>query len=128
MNLLADENFPRVVVEALRAAGHDVVWARTDMPAAADDVILGRAQAEGRLVVTFDKDFGELAFRWAFLPPAEWRFFVFTPRPRIMCWPVFLTLFATRLAGQGILRSSKTTGSVCGVCRRNGALRVAVVG
>jgi len=34
------------------------------MPGAADDVILGRAQAEGRLVVTFDKDFGELAFRW----------------------------------------------------------------
>jgi len=30
----------------------------------ADDVILHRAQAEDRLVVTFDKDFGELAFRW----------------------------------------------------------------
>ena len=34
------------------------------MPGAADDVILQRSQAEGRLVVTFDKDFGELAFRW----------------------------------------------------------------
>ena len=48
----------------LRAKGHDLVWVRTDMPGASDDAVLERAQAEGRLVVTFDKDFGELAFRW----------------------------------------------------------------
>ena len=29
-----------------------------------DDGILQRAQDDSRLVVTFDKDFGELAFRW----------------------------------------------------------------
>jgi len=34
------------------------------MGGAADDLILARAQAEGRLVVTFDKDFGELAYHW----------------------------------------------------------------
>lgn len=64
MKLLANENFPLLVVEALRAAGHDVVWARTEMAGAADDVILARAQLEERLVVTFDKDFGDLAFHW----------------------------------------------------------------
>ncbi len=64
MKLLANENFPLLAVAAMRNAGHDVVWARTDMPGAADDVILHRAQDENRLVVTFDKDFGELAFRW----------------------------------------------------------------
>ena len=64
MNVLANENFPRLAVEALRSAGHDVVWARTDMPGATDDVILRRSQVEGRLVATFDKDFGELAFHW----------------------------------------------------------------
>ena len=53
-----------MVVNALRAAGHDVLWARTEMPGEEDDEILKRAQAEERLVVTFDKDFGELAFRW----------------------------------------------------------------
>ncbi len=62
MKILANENFPRVAVEALREAGHDVVWARTDMPGEDDRGILGRAQREGRLVVTLDKDFGELAF------------------------------------------------------------------
>ena len=62
MKILANENFPRVAVEALREAGHDVVWARTDMPGEDDRGILRRAQEEGRLVVTLDKDFGELAF------------------------------------------------------------------
>lgn len=64
MKLLANENFPLLAVVALRDVGHDVVWARTEMPGEMDDVILQRAQDEERLVVTFDKDFGELAFRW----------------------------------------------------------------
>jgi len=64
MKLLANENFPLLAVKALQDLGHDVLWARTDMRGEADDVILHRAQAEDRVVVTFDKDFGELAFRW----------------------------------------------------------------
>jgi predicted nuclease of predicted toxin-antitoxin system len=69
MKLLANENFPRVAVEALRRHGHDVVWARIDMPGDEDEAILRRAQAEDRLILTFDKDFGELAFRFGL--PAE---------------------------------------------------------
>jgi predicted nuclease of predicted toxin-antitoxin system len=64
MRMLANENFPRLAVEALRTAGHDVLWARRDMAGAFDEVVLQRAQDDQRLVVTFDKDFGELAFRW----------------------------------------------------------------
>lgn len=63
MNLLANENFPREAVEALRTEGHDVLWARTDMAGAEDEAILSRARAESRVVITFDKDFGELAYR-----------------------------------------------------------------
>jgi predicted nuclease of predicted toxin-antitoxin system len=63
MRILANENFPRDAVEALRGAGHDVAWVRTDAPGSSDTEVLVRAQAEGRLLVTFDKDFGELAFR-----------------------------------------------------------------
>jgi predicted nuclease of predicted toxin-antitoxin system len=64
MRLLANENFPRVAVEALRQNGHDVLWARLDMPGDDDVAILSRAQTDQRLILTFDKDFGELAFRW----------------------------------------------------------------
>lgn len=38
-------------------------WVRTDSPGVSDEVVLARAEAEGRVLLTFDKDFGELAFR-----------------------------------------------------------------
>lgn len=63
MRLLANENFPLDAVEALREAGHDVAWIREESRGIADENVLIRAQEENRIVVTFDKDFGELAFR-----------------------------------------------------------------
>jgi len=63
MRLLADENVPGDVVASLRDRGHDVKWVRTDAPGLADPLVLALAQAESRVVLTFDKDFGELAFR-----------------------------------------------------------------
>lgn len=63
MKFLADENFPRPAVEALRNAGFDVAWISEGQSGAADEQVLARAAAEGRTLLTFDKDFGELAFR-----------------------------------------------------------------
>jgi predicted nuclease of predicted toxin-antitoxin system len=62
MRILANENFPADAVDALRANGHDVAWVRSDSPGISDIEVLKRAQREDRIVVTFDKDFGELAF------------------------------------------------------------------
>ncbi len=69
MRLLADENFPGLAVEALREHGHDVVWVREEAPGSKDSEVLAYAQAESRVLITFDKDFGELAYRWG-LPAA----------------------------------------------------------
>jgi predicted nuclease of predicted toxin-antitoxin system len=63
MRLLANENFPATAVQALRSRGHDVAWVRTDAPGSPDEQVLARATAESRILITFDKDFGELAFR-----------------------------------------------------------------
>ena len=63
MRLLANENFPREAVEALRAQGHDVIWMHSEAPGRPDAEVLARARAEDRILMTFDKDFGELAFR-----------------------------------------------------------------
>ncbi len=63
MRFLADENFPGDAVAALRAAGHDVVWVRTEAAGSGDVAVLARAQQETRVLLTFDKDFGELAWR-----------------------------------------------------------------
>jgi predicted nuclease of predicted toxin-antitoxin system len=62
MRFIANENFPGEAVDDLRAAGHDVLWVRTDAPGSSDETVLARAQQEGRILLTFDKDFGELAW------------------------------------------------------------------
>ena len=63
MRLLANENFPGLAITALRSHRHDVVWIREDSPGISDHNALSRATAEGRILMTFDKDFGELVFR-----------------------------------------------------------------
>jgi predicted nuclease of predicted toxin-antitoxin system len=61
MRLLADENFPRQIVESPRSDGHDVLWARTDLAGAKDIALLELAESEARIVVTLDKDFWQIA-------------------------------------------------------------------
>lgn len=63
MRLLTNEKFPLDAVNALRKAGHDVAWIREDARGISDHDVLQRAQEENRTAITFDKDFGELAFR-----------------------------------------------------------------
>jgi predicted nuclease of predicted toxin-antitoxin system len=45
----------------LEAAGHDVVWAGSWTADPGDEEILATAHRDGRILVTLDKDFGELA-------------------------------------------------------------------
>jgi predicted nuclease of predicted toxin-antitoxin system len=65
VRFLANENFPGDAVAALRSAGHDVGWVRIDSPGVSDEAVLDRAMRETRVLLTFDKDFGELAWRAA---------------------------------------------------------------
>jgi predicted nuclease of predicted toxin-antitoxin system len=48
-------------VDLLNAAGHDVIWAGDWPTDPGDDEILALAHREGRILITLDKDFGELA-------------------------------------------------------------------
>jgi predicted nuclease of predicted toxin-antitoxin system len=63
MDLVANENLPAAVVEGLRAAGHGVLWIRESFPGISDVEVMEKARASGRVLITFDKDFGELVFR-----------------------------------------------------------------
>lgn len=64
MHILANENIPSIAVDALRQEGHDVTWIREIAPGSPDISVLERAVNEQRVLITFDKDFGELAFRY----------------------------------------------------------------
>jgi predicted nuclease of predicted toxin-antitoxin system len=70
VRILANENVPAQVVAALREDSHDVAWVRTETPGQSDSRILQHASEEGRVLLTLDKDFGELAFRFG-LPAAS---------------------------------------------------------
>jgi predicted nuclease of predicted toxin-antitoxin system len=63
MKFMADENFPRQAVAALREAGFEVAWITEECPGTADENVLSLCAAKKRILLTFDKDFGELAFR-----------------------------------------------------------------
>lgn len=63
MLLLADENLPRSTVEALRQDGHNATCARTDFPGIKDPALLERAEVEGRLILTLDRDFLQIALQ-----------------------------------------------------------------
>jgi predicted nuclease of predicted toxin-antitoxin system len=63
MRFLVDESAGSAIAAFLRHLGHDVLAVTETMPQADDSAILGRAVKESRIVVTNDKDFGELIFR-----------------------------------------------------------------
>jgi predicted nuclease of predicted toxin-antitoxin system len=63
LDLVADENVDAPIIAALRAAGHHVVYVQ-ELEAGIDDVqVLEHANRSSALLLTSDKDFGELVFR-----------------------------------------------------------------
>src|SRR6185295_14040343 len=62
MKFLADANTPGLLVEALTSLGHEVFWAYT-VPRTPDIELIEKAARERLVVITFDKDFGELVFK-----------------------------------------------------------------
>lgn len=63
MNFLADEGVDRQIVERLRHGGHLVRYVAEMKPGIPDNDVLDMANREECLLLTADKDFGELVFR-----------------------------------------------------------------
>lgn len=62
MNLLADESVDRQIVERLRQDGYQVLYVAEMEPGVTDEIVLARANEQDALLITADKDFGELIF------------------------------------------------------------------
>lgn len=62
MNLLADESIDRQIVDRLRLDGHDVFYIAEAEPSINDEQVFDRANAQQALLITADKDFGEIVF------------------------------------------------------------------
>ncbi|MEA2166449.1 MAG: hypothetical protein QOK37_4576 [Thermoanaerobaculia bacterium] len=63
MKFLADANTPGSLLETLTHSGHEVFSAYT-VPRTPDLELIEKAGHERRVVITFDKDFGELVFKY----------------------------------------------------------------
>jgi len=63
VNVVADEDVDGPIVQRLRAGGHDVLYIAELSPSAVDEDVLVEATERGALLITVDKDFGELVFR-----------------------------------------------------------------
>jgi predicted nuclease of predicted toxin-antitoxin system len=62
MNFLADEGVDRQIVERLRQSGHEVLYIAEMEPSISDEEVLKRAHEKQALLITADKDFGEIVF------------------------------------------------------------------
>lgn len=81
--LLLDENFPTPSSVLLQATGLDVEAISDSAPGVDDEAVLARAVRDGRWLVTFDLDYGDLIFaRGHAPPPALLLFRVPSYRPR----------------------------------------------
>ena len=69
MRWLADECVAGSLVAALRSDGHDVDYAAETAQRASDSELLTRAEGSRRLLLTEDKDFGDLVFRQSRVVP-----------------------------------------------------------
>ena len=60
---MADENVDKEIVDRLRADGHSVVYIAEDEPGIDDQTVLDRSLKVDGVLLTADKDFGDLVFR-----------------------------------------------------------------
>jgi predicted nuclease of predicted toxin-antitoxin system len=63
MKFLADEGVDRSIVEVLRELQHNVYYVIEETRSLSDDELLAIAANESRILLTRDKDFGELVYR-----------------------------------------------------------------
>ena len=63
MRFLADECCDALIVRTLRQLDYEVIYIAELAPGITDDAVLKRAYQEERILITEDRDFGELVFR-----------------------------------------------------------------
>jgi predicted nuclease of predicted toxin-antitoxin system len=68
MKLLANENFPYKSIYYLKTKGYDILSIGVDNPGIKDSDVMTIAINEGRTILTFDRDYGELIFRHNYKP------------------------------------------------------------
>ena len=89
MRFLADENVSRLVIEQPRARGFDVMSVGETRSGAPDSDVLEAADAGGCILITEDRDFGQLVIRQRLVVGGMicWSWIASRMRWRLTQWP-----------------------------------------
>lgn len=63
IKFLANENVPFATIRKLQDAGFDVLSVTENFPSIKDEAVILFASTENRVIITFDRDYGELIFK-----------------------------------------------------------------
>ena len=77
MKFLANENFPFPSINLLRQSGYEIISISEKLPGISDFEVIEKAKAEGLIILTFDKDYGEIIFKHGHESPPSVVFFRF---------------------------------------------------
>lgn len=95
MRFLANENIPIPSTRLLRQAGYDIIAITEDSPGIPDTAVLARAADEQRIILTFDRDYGELIYRQRLRSPSGIIYLRFQPQKSTEPAKILLNLFQT---------------------------------
>lgn len=68
MKFLANENFPVLSFQILKSSGLDIEHIIFTNPSVSDEEVMSIAIAQSRVIITFDRDYGELVYRFGYKP------------------------------------------------------------
>src|SRR6516164_1803995 len=116
MRWLADECVDAILVNQLRGAGHDTLYVAEVASGATDAEVLRRARNSSRLLLTEDKDFGELLFRLKLAVPGL-VLLRLRPEQHLLNWAASKLLSGnSAISYSGATWSSRIPGSVPARC------------
>jgi predicted nuclease of predicted toxin-antitoxin system len=92
MKFLVNENFPLPSISLLRNAGFEVLSVSEMNPGISDHEVIRQAISSNGIILTFDKDYGELIFKHAFQNPPPVVFFRFKGETPEYAGPLLVNL------------------------------------
>ncbi len=110
MRFLANENFPAPSIAILRTAGHDVRSVREEDQGAKDPFVIDLARSDDRIILTFDKDYGELIFKNGVQDPPAVVFFRYRGADPTIAAAFLLELLAAGTVIAGVFTVLETDG------------------
>lgn len=94
MKFLANENFPLPSIELLRKSGLYVKSITEEHAGITDQEVIEIAKRDSLVILTFDKDYGELIFRYSAQYPPAVVFFRFKGNNPLYCGEIMLQLMS----------------------------------